>query len=151
MLRPHWTCVGCDVIVYHADGGMLPMPNGWHDGLCIKCQREAARNGNGDGSMELLRQELQRGTPLKKAAQRAGVTQAAARASRTALIREGVVAPPSNNSPAAQDQRRAAVEAALRADPTVHDDDIATRIGWREHREETASSTWHRATTAPDA
>src|SRR4051812_10678636 len=88
--RQHlWLCDGCEVTVRHESGALIPEPNGWAAGLCVTCQRRELQEEGKKGSDSLLRFELLRGAPLRKAARRAGLPLASARATRTNLIRAG--------------------------------------------------------------
>ena len=145
MLRPSWTCRGCDVLFRRRNGGMIPEPRGWVDSTCLACQREAMRDEGGNEA--LLRVELLRGTPLLEAARLAQVSQAVARARRTALIAAGEIEAPTakprtprtakprsaiNGLSPAQAERRNVIDAALEADPDRHDSDIAEEAGCAE-------------------
>jgi hypothetical protein len=131
-IRSHrWTCSGCNVSVRLASGALIAEPNGWADGLCIACQRKEAHEEK--GSEALLRYELRRGTGLRLAAKRACVSDQFARSIRTLMVRAGEIeaprAPDAPRQPSAQEQRRKAVEAALRSDPGRGDDEIAAATG----------------------
>jgi hypothetical protein len=135
------------VVVRLESGDLLDRPPGWtEDGLCIACQRKAADKES--GSEGVLRFELQRGTPLMKAAKRAHMTTAASRAIRQHMVRRGEVDPQrkeaSRNGSTPHKPRkkkegngtwsphRDEIERVLRADHTRQDLDVAKEFGVTE-------------------
>jgi hypothetical protein len=127
------------------DDGLLPEPAGWKENVCVACQRENAdKEGGNEG---LLRFELQRGTPLKKAAKLAYVTMAVARGVHAGMVHRGEVEDPqrkeaSRNGSTPHEPRnrqktehgtwsphREEIERALRADHKRPDAEVAQDFG----------------------
>ena len=136
--RRRWTCSGCAVEVRNESGEPINRPAGWDaDDRCVACQRKAADKE--DGSEGVLRFELLRGTPLKKAAQQAHVTMAVARSLRAAMVRRGEIEPLRKdlNGNGGAPRRKVGVfsphkeeiERALRENPTREDGEIAKEVG----------------------
>jgi hypothetical protein len=119
-------------------GELLDRPVGWTDeDVCIQCQRKAADKE--DGSEGVLRFEILRGTPIKKAAKQAHVTMAVARGVRQQMVRHGEIEPlrkDSNGNGDAPKRTAGAfsphkeeIERKLKDDPTRGDGEIAQEIG----------------------
>ena len=136
--RRRWTCSGCAVEVRNESGEPINRPAGWDaDDRCVACQRKAADKE--DGSEGVLRFELLRGTPLKKAAKQAHVTMAVARSLRAAMVRRGEIEPLRKdlNGNGGAPRRKVGVfsphkeeiERALRENPTREDGEIAKEVG----------------------
>jgi hypothetical protein len=136
--RREWVCGECSVSVRMEDGGLIDRPNGWDaDDRCVACQRK--RIDKEEGSDGVLRFDLSRGVPLKKAAKRAHVTLAVARSTRAGMVRRGEIEPPRKQRAEARHRsgrprgrwspHREGIEQALRTDPARQDAEIAKKFG----------------------
>ena len=123
--RSHrWTCDGCGLNVYNAEGKLIPRPKDWgEDGRCVQCRlKEAAEEGKEQHAALLLRL----GRPVNIAAKTAYLPEDKVKKIQRRLVRAGEIEGP--RVLAGNAEKRQRIADALRADPERRHVEIAAEL-----------------------